>query len=301
MSKVIALVDNEVARYQFLNDFGSIPYSSGLCMIQTPAYTQNIKIFNFEVFGLLTIDTKLNNLIIERDGIVIVISFINQIIIDRIKQIISTNPSTPLLLVFEKNAMFENFQTQKNPFTEEITKHFDVPHRKLVICHNQYENGKNWFYNIIKKTKKTEEIEKTEKTVSLSRTINISEMVTQFENATLPLSIWDHFGRLRIVNYYLTEYGYNKTIDKTGPLCTSWKKYKTSVGHEKLWNYTLTRFWINILHSLHQKHPSLTFTQIYDKYTQIQYGSFFKNYYSEDVLFSQFAKENWVEPNLEKK
>jgi len=302
MSKVIALVDNEVARYQFLNDFGSIPYVSTMCMIQTPAYSRDIKIFNFEVFGLLTNDTKLNNLIKEKDGIVIVTSFINQQISDRINQVILSNPDTLLLLVFEKIAMFDNFQTQNNPFNEEILKKFNAPNRKLIINQNQYEVGKKWFYNVIKKNAETKkETAKFDTTVPTSRTINISDMVTQFENATLPLSLWDHFGRLRIVNYYLTEYGYDKTIDKTGLLCTSWKKYKTSVGHEKLWNYTLTRFWVNILRSLHQKEPLLTFIQLYDKYTQIQYGGFFKNYYSEDVLFSQYAKDNWVEPNLVKK
>ena len=298
MSKVITLVDNEFARYQFLNDFGSIPYISTMCMIQTPAHYRNIKIFNFEVFGLLTNDTKLNNLIKEKEGIVIVISFINSLIIAKINQILSSNLDTPLLLVYEKNIMFDNFQAQNNPFDDEILKKFNVPHRKLLFTQNQYEVGKKWFYNIIKK--KTE-IKKVNITIPISKTINISEMVTQFENATLPLSLWDHFGRLRIVNYYLTEYGYEKTIDKTGLLCTTWKKYKTSVGHEHLWNYTLTRFWINILFSLRKNDPFLTFTQLYDKNTQIQYGSFFKNYYSEDVLFSQYAKDNWVEPNLVKK
>ena len=123
-------------------------------------------------------------------------------------------------------------------------------------------------------------------------------MVTQFENSSLPLTIWDHYGRLRIVNHYLEKYGYQRTSDIDGPLCVAWKKYKTSVGHEKLWNYTLTRFWINVLYSLHKKEPYLTFAQIYERYTDIQFGSFFKKYYSDDVIFSQLAKNTWIEPNL---
>lgn len=296
MARVIALVQNEESRYDFLNNFGSVPYISTMCMATTSAIRNETKLFRFEVFGLFTNDTKVNNLIKERDGIVILFSFINQKTIDRIVQIVDANPNTPILLVYEKIVMFANSENLTKYFNESFLEKYNVKHRKIVTSNEKMSEAKNWFYRMMQNIEFTKPKEIVE-TIN-SKTININEMVTQFENATLPLSLWDHYGRLRIVNYYLNEYGYEKTIDINGPLCKAWKKYKTTIGHEKLWNYTLTRFWINILYSLHKKEPQLTFSQLYDKYTQIQYGSFFKKYYSEDILFSQYAKDNWVSPNL---
>jgi hypothetical protein len=207
-------------------------------------------------------------------------------------------------------------QVNINMVEKSFLELFTAPNRKFAYAQNQFGDGKKWFYHQIQQKLNSVPKDKSKlsytsghaygstststssSTALSSRTMNINDMVSQFENETLPLSVWDHFGRLRIVNYYLVTDGYCKTIDINSPLCVFWKKYKTSVGHEKLWNYTLTRFWIDVLYSLHKKEPELTFEQIYNKYTDIQFGTFYKKYYSDDVLFSQLAKNTWIKPNL---
>lgn len=294
MSQVIVLLENEISRSQFLDEFGLNPPNPNMCRIQTESER---RIFRYEVFGLLTLDKKIQDLISQKLGIVIIINNINKENIDRIFQIIKSNSEKLLLLVYENSIINQN--NFLNMFDNSFLNLFIVNNRKFIFSSNKFSVGKNWFYENIQNILKSQKNKNlTQSSIVSSKTININDMVTQFEMSSLPLEIWDHFGRLRIVDYYLTNYGYNKTIDINGPLCVSWKKYKTSVGHEKLWNYTLTRFWTNILYSLHKKEPNLTFEQIYEKYTYLQFGSLFKKYYSDDVIFSQKAKNSWVEPNL---
>lgn len=295
MSRVIVLLENETNRSQFLNEFGLNPPDSTMCRIQTESER---RIFRYEVFGLFTMDPKIQDLITEKHGIVIIITNINKQAINRIHQIIDSNPQISLLLIYENLVVDLNefFNMIGNSFLDL----FKVSNRKFIFSRNQFSDGKQWFYNKIQLNlyKPINKNTSESSTILSSKTININDMVTQFENSSLPLTIWDHYGRLRIVNHYLEKYGYQRTSDIDGPLCVAWKKYKTSVGHEKLWNYTLTRFWINVLYSLHKKEPYLTFSQIYERYTDIQFGSFFKKYYSDDVIFSQLAKNTWIEPNL---
>ena len=121
---------------------------------------------------------------------------------------------------------------------------------------------------------------------------------TQFEDNTLPITFWDHYGRLRIVFFSILHYGYKNTIDQNGWLCTNWKKYKHSIGHGNLWNYTLTRFWTNILYCIQRRHKFKTFKELYDRFPKIHYGSLFKDFYSNDIIFSDRARKTWIPPNL---
>lgn len=114
----------------------------------------------------------------------------------------------------------------------------------------------------------------------------------------IPFKSADHYGRLKIVDYAIMTYGYKGAIDSNGWLCTNWKKYKKSIGHGNLWNYSLTRFWINILYNLQVKNNYKSFDELYTNNSIIHNGKLFQQYYSNDVLFSDNAKNNWVPPNL---
>ena len=131
-----------------------------------------------------------------------------------------------------------------------------------------------------------------------SRTIDINEMAKQFQDGTLPMAMWDHYGRLRIVHYALMRFGYKAASDPDGWLCSSWRAYKTSINHGHLWHYTLTRFWMTILYDLQNKYKYQSFMELYDANPQIHNGGFFKFYYTDDVLFTPYARFNWVYPNL---
>ncbi len=134
-----------------------------------------------------------------------------------------------------------------------------------------------------------------------SRSISTKELVILFEKCKLPLELWDHYGRLRIVSYAITKYGFQKAFEQDSWLCMVWKKYKTSIGHGHLWHYTLTRFWGNIIYNLHKKGIYSSFDELYDKNPEIHFGKLFQKYYTNDVLFSKDARNHWVPPNLKNK
>src|SRR5438046_9672841 len=95
-----------------------------------------------------------------------------------------------------------------------------------------------------------------------STNIPIQLLAKEFQDCTLKLDLWNHYGRLRIVYYSLINYGFKNSIDQNGWLCKNWIKYKTSIGHGNLWHYTLTRFWINILYNLLVKNKYKNFNEL---------------------------------------
>ena len=158
---------------------------------------------------------------------------------------------------------------------------------------------KEWFNNALKKTNPMR-ISNTPQSISTDRytesTIPIKQMANEFEQCTLPLEMWNHYGRLKIVYYSLCKYGFTDTINPNEWLCTNWIKYKTSIGHGNLWHYTLTRFWASIIYKLMQSYKN--FNDLYTNNPEIQSGQYFKKFYTDSILFTPYAKTNWVPPNL---
>lgn len=285
MKKVAVLLDRENRNSSYLHNLAYGVKNPLLCLQQTP--TQH---FIYQTFGLLINDKKLDDFIISRDGIMILIdlsSLLNNLfdnIIKRIQTIIQLIPNKPLLIVLEN--------TSADSFQYNLIK--DLLKNKYHKCANQdeYYNSRAWFIDILTSSDKNVIPNIT------SRNISENILISKFINATLPLEIWDHYGRLRIVYYSLMKYGILGTMDPQGWLCTNWKKYKTSVGHGHLWHYTLTRFWAQILFGIISKNFYKSFDELYNNHPEIHQGKLFQKYYSNDVLFSDQARNQWIPPNL---
>jgi len=43
------------------------------------------------------------------------------------------------------------------------------------------------------------------------------------------------------------------------------------------------------------------FDELYEVNKEIQYGSYFKNFYTNEVLFSQQARHEWIPPEFDKR
>jgi hypothetical protein len=131
-------------------------------------------------------------------------------------------------------------------------------------------------------------------------TIPIKDLIDQFQKCTLPLDFWTHYCRLRIVIYSIQIYGVKATLNPEGWLCTTWRQYKTSVGHGHLWHYTLTSFWVHLLANMLATGKYPTFEAMYSQNPDLQNGHLHKQYYSDQFLFTANAKTNWVEPDLKR-
>ncbi len=128
--------------------------------------------------------------------------------------------------------------------------------------------------------------------------LSLEELVKQFVDCELSIENWNHLNRLRLVYFSLKNFGYDKTINQSGWLCVSWNKYKNTIGHTHLWNYTLTKFWVDQIFSLMLKNPKTDFAQLYSEHDFLSDGNLHTKYYSNEILFSDKARNQWVEPNL---
>lgn len=259
---------------------------------------------------MFTNDEKVDNLIKSKDGIIILMDVNKcnkdiETIKEQITKIMNNNLERPILLYVENPGnllhFFENIEHPHHKFFTNDCAMYALYWINRNLFGKSNERGGIMAFNYINKEQISTEL--------TSRTIIYEDMAKQFENATLPLHIWDHFGRLKIVGYSLIKYGYENSIDPNGWLCTNWKKYKTTIGHGHLWNYSLTRFWATILSNLLKKYKSTLklspqqswgkyFSELYDMNTEIHQGRLFEQYYSSDVIFTDEARNNWVPPNL---
>lgn len=304
LKNVIILTNCDRKPFLFMNNLGThIPIHDPLmCMQRTPT-----KIFNYQMFNIMVSDSKLADYLTTRDGIIILVDELNEKMVQNINQVVGRNTDTPILVVLESS---DNYQDvlQISICSEN--------HRYVHIRNmDDITNSHRWFNSLLMGTKHPLNKPAIKLT---SHTIPTSKLVDQFVNRTLPLDIWDHYGRLRIVYYALKTYGLNNTIDKTGWFCTNWIRYKTSIGHGDLWHYTLTRFWTHILFNLvYQFNYSRdaatqiaysgvlmdkydSFEKLYDDNPVIHSGRLFEKYYTRERLFTPLARENWVEPDLTK-
>lgn len=292
MKNVIVLTNNEPKKFDFLVNLGydNIYQPPTMCMKLTPT-----KIFNYQMFNLSNNDIKLMNYLKSRDGVIIVVDTIDDQIIKQCTNVINQNTHHPVLIVLENS----NNQTYNlNHIIKNQLLHKYVQIKRYEIAEKDDTNDKvpynveikYWFNDALKKSERMQLGNDT------SKKIDIVLMAKEFESCTLPLELWDHYGRLKIVYYAIRNYGFNNTIDKNGWLCTNWIKYKTSIGHGNLWHYSLTRFWAHVINKLISHYNN--FDDLYMNNPQIQNGQYFKKFYSEELLFTPFARSNWFPPNL---
>lgn len=332
--RAILLIDDEKRHSDFKADIGRnseyVSWPSTMCRMPTKAERGSKKLFDFETFSLMVTDDKLTNYVKLFDGVIIVVEDINynNKILNRIVEIYNLllPLHKPLLIVVEKSEVYRAEPIKTIPITNlhtlmsQYCRVFyvdyssgekyssDIARKPAEWLNSTMKYNKDKLHNPIKQDTEDTKDTKTESESAkpmkvympntISKDIPLTEYIKQFEGKTLPLDKWDHYGRLRIVSYSLVKHGYTKTIDPNGWLCTNWKAYKESIGHNHLWNYTLTRFWANILFELIANNKYESFYEMYDANKKIQNGKLFQQYYSNAVLFSDKARETWVPPDL---
>jgi len=288
LNNVIVLADEKNYSRDFLNYLGMSSGSPYLCTIHIPT-----KMFTFQIYGLEEPDNKIFNHVMDNAGLLIIVKKHNYLkLVDRINFYTTNISQIPILIVIED---YEN-NFKSNYDINEIIK----PNVKY-----EYVNNKTSFQKHIQGGDVFENLEWFNRQVLLHKPkekniIDLQELVKQFVDCELSIENWNHLNRLRLVYFSLKNFGYSSTISKTGWLCVCWNRYKNTIGHTHLWNYTLTKFWIDKINELIEKNPQMNFAEIYNKYTYLSNGNLHKEYYTNEVLFTDYARNNWIEPNLQK-
>jgi hypothetical protein len=331
MKQVIVLMDDENRQSDYINkhSLGKDPYLSTMCRMPTEAELQSAKKFVYEVFCLFTNDKKLEDFLSKHDGIIISIDTENfrknpTLCVSQIKKITDTNQNTSIAIVFDHDQETKNTQLINkireiccnNMQQNSLHKVFILPYVKQTesLIHspkfivydetNKFDDTlkiNQWFTEKLYRPVIPIETKSTSTCDTLtSRTITATQLMDEFYKETLPIELWDHYGRLRVVWCSIIRFGFDQTILKDGWLCESWKRYKTSIGHGDKWNYTLTRFWINVLAGIQESGKYKTFNELYDNNPKIHSGKLFMEYYGNEI-FSDEAKNNWIKPTKQSK
>jgi len=289
MRQVSVLMDNEQRKDPFLTSLGMSIQPKYMCRVVTPT-----QLFTFQVNSLMTKDIKLMNYLKTQQGIIISIEWNHKKTeyLARIRDVMKEMLKVPFLIIVY-NVRKNQEEHPQFVWLQKICHHRGI--RKLWKVNADYadyaDDYLSWF---------NQEVVKVAERKSKMTSLNISDqnLMNQFETTTLPMQLWDHYGRLRLVDISLRKYGYSNTINQNGWLMKHWKAYKTSIDHGHLWHYSLTRFWIEILYHLQQTGQYSNFDKLYSANPMIHRGKLFLEYYTPEVIFGQLARETWILPNL---
>ena len=300
----LILTENENDKYLFFDYLLSYDtryqQTSYMC-IQTFETSQilSTKPLKFKTIGIYN-GEKIDEYTKSFNGLIFLVKNdkINKKYIEKFLYLQKLNKNIPKLLAIE----FKNSSEKPNEYlvqnitslTSLETSVSFVNFDKNISLHSIYKN----FSNKLKSSKFQGPVIEF-KDIKTSKTLTDLEILTQFKTKQLAMKNWDHYGRLRVVYLCLKKFGYVNTISQDEWLCTHWKAYKKEIGHLNLWNYTLTRFWIEIIYTLIKKHPNKTFDEIYNQHYQIQNGKLHEIFYTNEILFGKnsIAKNVWVKPN----
>lgn len=286
LNNVIVLADNKNYSREFLKCLGMSTGSSWLCTSHIPT-----KIFTFQIYGLEESDEKIFNHVKTNAGLIIITKYEEyERILKQIEFYCMNISHIPILIVLENCP-----KTNINELN--LVKHIIKSNVKYELLNDKFyytnyiQGGLGlenmvWFNSLVLTFKPLP-----------TNLLGLEELVKQFVDCKLSIDNWSHFNRLRLVYFSLKNFGYDKTIDQNGWLCVCWNKYKNTIGHRHLWNYTLTKFWIDKIFSLILSNPKMDFAQLYTEYEYLSDGNLHKKYYTNELLFSDKARKEWVDPD----
>ena len=127
----------------------------------------------------------------------------------------------------------------------------------------------------------------------------ISTVVRSFENGTISRDDWGHAEHLTVALYYLSKYDYETALLKMREgIFNLLRAIKVDLSKEMPYHETLTVFWMRTIDDFIN---SKTDNSIIEKANNLV-EKFDKNYplqfYSRELLFSNKARERFVEPDL---
>ena len=132
---------------------------------------------------------------------------------------------------------------------------------------------------------------------SLALIVDVRELVSRLEALTLSKDEFHHRQHLEVAFWYLQSKG---SKAGTGAIARAIEAFTSHLGHASKFHTTITLCWIRLVAAgmaeagscttpdeLISRHPALL-----DKRLPLRF-------YSKDVLFSEKARREWVEPDIE--
>jgi hypothetical protein len=127
--------------------------------------------------------------------------------------------------------------------------------------------------------------------------MNDRELLSSFENCTLPASDFDHRHHVKAVWLYLQTSTLAETLQK---FPAALKNYAKANGAENIYHETITFAYIFLINERIQRFENkLTWDEFVEKNPDLfnRYDNFLKKFYLEETLNSEFAKKFFVFPD----
>jgi hypothetical protein len=120
----------------------------------------------------------------------------------------------------------------------------------------------------------------------------------RFEDLTLDPVYFNHLGHVRITWLYLNENSVDAACEK---VIAGIKKYATHLGAPEKFHYSLTVASVYIIAQAMQVTKTSSFVDFVTLNTELikNFRSQLANYYSDRVIESEAAKQEWVEPDIQ--
>ena len=125
------------------------------------------------------------------------------------------------------------------------------------------------------------------------------QLLTAFENCTLPKAQWTHQAHVRVAFLYIRDHGLTRAIDhmRAGLQALSAARgVPDSAGRG--YHETITLAFLHLIAAAHQTAPCTTSEQFCHRFPDLLKKSILQNYYSQEKITSPQAKTNFLEPDL---
>lgn len=117
----------------------------------------------------------------------------------------------------------------------------------------------------------------------------------QFESKALPNEAFRHREHVRLTWVYLTMESPEAVAVR---LCRSLLALATSHGVAQRFHHTLTVVWVRIIESARRQHPDLPFDALVEVCPFLLDKDAPLAYYTREHLYSDIARQSWIEPDV---
>lgn len=126
--------------------------------------------------------------------------------------------------------------------------------------------------------------------------MNDLQFLQAFEAGTLPGQHFHHRDHIRLAWLYLRHYGWEVGLEK---MRQGLQQLTRKHGLERKYHETMTVFWMRLVdHCMAQSPEAQDFEALVGCYPLLLNTGSIKQHYSAEVLYSEDARRDWVEPDL---
>ena len=127
----------------------------------------------------------------------------------------------------------------------------------------------------------------------------ILKVVRDFENGAMARENWRHAEHLTVALCYLRDYDFETALTKMrGGIFNLLKAFGVDLKNEMPYHETLTVFWLKTVENFKNSKSECAFVEMCSELIEKFDKDYPLQFYTRELLFSEKARNEFVEPNL---